>query len=199
MPTDATDPKSEGAEQDGSVEGRAPIDALYCKYRRALWQFLARKRLTRDDVADIVQETYCRVHESTDVATLLHPKAFLFRVANNIRLNDQKHRRYGIDHDTEEIDGLEIAGEDPGPYRSISAQQDWEIVRRALQELPPTCRDVFVMNRFDGLSYAQIAAEMSLSVSMIEKHVSHALAHMRKRLAAGGQARSLRRAVKEQP
>lgn len=199
MSTDANDAKSEGAGQADTSEKRALLDALYGKYRHALWRFLTRKRLTREDAADIVQETYCRIHESSDVAAILHPKAFLFKVANNIRLNDRKHRRHGIDHNTEELGSVEIAADDPGPYRNINGQQEWEVVRAALLELPPTCRDVFVMNRFEGLSYAQIAAEMSLSVSMIEKHVSHALAHMRKRRAAAGEVQLVRRAVKERP
>jgi RNA polymerase sigma factor (sigma-70 family) len=191
MSTDATD--------GDTSERRALLDALYSKYRLALWRFLTRKRLTREDAADIVQETYCRIHESSDVAAILHPKAFLFKVANNIRLNDHKHRSHGIDHNTEELGTVEIAAEDPGPYRDINAQQEWEVVRAALMELPPTCRDVFVMNRFEGMSYAQIAAEMSLSVSMIEKHVSHALAHMRKRRAAASEVRLVRRVVRDRP
>lgn len=199
MSTDASDAKSEGTGHGNTSERGALLDALYGKYRHALWRFLTRKRLTREDAADIVQETYCRIHESIDVAAILHPKAFLFKVANNIRLNDHKHRRHGIDHNTEELGALEIAAEDPGPYRSINAQQEWEVVRAALLELPPTCREVFVMNRFEELSYAQIAAEMSLSVSMIEKHVSHALAHMRKRRAAAGEVRLVRRAARERP
>lgn len=168
---------------DGATENQTLIEALYLKYRQALWRFLARKHLTRDEVADIVQETYCRVQQSADPQTIRYPKAFLFRVADNIRLNTQKRQRHGIDHDTDEIEALEIATEEPGPYRSIKAQQELAIVRAALQELPPTCRDVFVMNRFDNLSYAQIASELGLSVSMIEKHVSHAITHMRKRLS----------------
>lgn len=182
----------EGAAQNpSSIEVQSSIEALYRTYRQALWRFLARKRLTRDEVADIVQETYCRIQQSTDPQTIRHPKAFLFRVADNIRLNVRKRQRHGIDHDTDDIGTLEIATEEPGPYRSIKAQQELAIVRAALQELPPTCRDVFVMNRFDNLSYSQIAGELGLSVSMIEKHVSHAITHMRKRLAA---TRPLRKA-----
>jgi RNA polymerase sigma factor (sigma-70 family) len=56
-------------------------------------------------------------------------------------------------------------------------------VRAALEELAPKCREVFVLHRFESLSYPQIAAELDLSVSMIEKYVSQALAHMRQRLS----------------
>jgi DNA-directed RNA polymerase specialized sigma24 family protein len=46
-----------------------------------------------------------------------------------------------------------------------------------------------VLNRFENLSYAEIATELDLSVSMIEKYVSQALAHLRKRVADAGLVR----------
>jgi DNA-directed RNA polymerase specialized sigma24 family protein len=51
------------------------------------------------------------------------------------------------------------------------------------------------MNRFENMTYAQIAVELDLSVSMIEKHISHAIAYLRKSLAderATEEAQSLR-------
>lgn len=178
---------------------RGIVDALYRKYSQVLRNFLARKRLSRDEVADIVQETYCRLHKSGNVETIRYPKAFLFRVANNVRLNLEKHRRYRIEDDAVDIEGLDAQAEEPGPYRRIKAEQEWAVVSAALEELPPTCRDAFVMNRFENLSYSQIAVELGLSVSMIEKHVSHAISHMRKRLSSAGplSARKLLRVLKQ--
>lgn len=160
---------------------RAFIDALYRKYSRALWKFLARQRLSRDDVADIVQETYCRIQQAGNVDAIRNPKAFLFRVANNVRLNKQKLRR-NVGQEPLDIDSIDIASDEPGPYRSCKGEQELAVVRAAFEELAPKCREAFVMNRFENMTFAQIAVELDLSVSMIEKHVSHAISHMRKSL-----------------
>src|SRR5688572_25418499 len=130
---------AEGESEAGDAR-RTWVDALYRKYNQALRTFLARRRLTRDEVADIVQETYCRIHQADNVDTIRNPKAFLFRVANNVRLNEQKRRRCGIEDGTLDIGSFEIESDEPGPYRSFKGEQELAIVRAAFEELPPKCR-----------------------------------------------------------
>jgi RNA polymerase sigma-70 factor (ECF subfamily) len=52
----------------------------------------------------------------------------------------------------------------------------------ALAELKPKTREIFLLNRLDGLSYTQIAVRFGISPSAIEKHMIKALAHLHKRL-----------------
>jgi RNA polymerase sigma-70 factor (ECF subfamily) len=169
--------------QAENIRKKTLIDGLYRKYSQALRKFLVRRHVPSDDVADVVQETYCRVLKSGEVERIRHPKAFLFRVANNVVLNAARHRRIGVEDDAMEIEGIEVSDEEPSAYRRLKAEQELAIVRAALKELTPKCREVFVLNRFEHLSYADIAAELDLSVSMIEKYVSQALSYLRKRVA----------------
>jgi RNA polymerase sigma-70 factor (ECF subfamily) len=162
---------------------RTLIDALYRKYSQALRKFLVRQRVSGDDVPDIVQETYCRVLKSGELESIRHPKAFLFQVANNVARNAARHRRSGVEDDSVDIDLAEVDDGAPSPYRRLKAEQELAVVRAALEELAPKCREVFVLNRFENWSYAQIAVELNLSVSMIEKYVSQALSHLRKKVA----------------
>jgi RNA polymerase sigma factor (sigma-70 family) len=159
------------------------LEALYRKYSRALHQFLARCHVQRDDVPDIVQETYFRVLKSGEFERIRYPRAFLLRVAHNVALNAAKRRRTAGDYDAMDVSEVELEDEEPSPYRRLKAEQELTIVRAALAELSPKCREVFVLNRFEHRTYAEIARELGLSVSMIEKYVSQALAHLRKRLA----------------
>jgi RNA polymerase sigma factor (sigma-70 family) len=178
MSVEFTDTPSEEAKKEG-----ISIDALYRKYSEALRRFLARRHIRRDEVADIVQETYCRVLKSGELQAIRHPRAFLFQVASNVVLNAAKHRRSVGEVDPIDASSAEIVDESPSPYRHLKAEQDLGVVRAALAELAPRCREVFVLNRFENRSYTEIAEELDLSVSMIEKYVSQALAHLRKRLA----------------
>ena len=168
--------------QAEDIRKRTLLDALYRNYSQALRKFLVRHHVRRDDVADVVQETYCRVLKAGELEAIRDPKAFLFRVANNVVLNAAKHRRSEAEDDAVDIESVDADDEKPSLYRGLKAEQELAIVRAALEELAPKCREVFVLNRFENLSYSEIAAELDLSVSMIEKHVSQALAHLRKRL-----------------
>lgn len=175
-------PDFEPCEPEDAVRKRTLIDALYRKYSQALRRFLFRQRLSRDEVADIVQETYCRVSQSADVEGIRNPQAFLFQVATNVRLNRRRHLDLGIETDAYDIQTLDAQTEDPDPYRCCNSEQELAVAHAALEELDPVCREAFYMNRFENRTYGQIAAELGLSVSMIEKHISHALAHLKRRL-----------------
>ncbi len=130
------------------IRKRTLLDALYRKYSAALRTFLVRHHVRRDDVADIVQETYCRVLKAGELEAIRDPKAFLFRVASNVVLNAAKHRRSEVEDPAVDIDILETDGEKPSLYRELEAEQELAIVRAALEELAPRCREVFVLHRF---------------------------------------------------
>ena len=173
---------SEFTKSDAADAKRSLVDALYQKYSQALSRFLARQRIKPDEVADLVQETYCRIQQAADVGAIRNPRAFLFRVASNIRFNKRKRRRSTIEQDSLDIQSIDIPSEEPSAYRSFQGEQDLELVRAAFEELSDVCREAFVMNRFEGLTFVQIAARLEISVSMVEKHVAHAVSHMRKSL-----------------
>jgi RNA polymerase sigma factor (sigma-70 family) len=52
-----------------------------------------------------------------------------------------------------------------------------------LEELPLDTREIFLLNREDGLTYTQIAARYAISVKVVERHIVRALNHLRTRLA----------------
>jgi RNA polymerase sigma factor (sigma-70 family) len=161
---------------------RKKLDALYRSHSGALLRFLTRQRVSREEAQDIVQEAYFRVHQAGDVAGIRHPKAFLFRVARNLLLNGLKRGRI-LRVVALPTECPELVDEGTAPQRALDAERELAIVRAAFGELPLKCRTAFVMNRFDDMSYPQIARELNVSVSMVEKHVSQALAHLRSRVA----------------
>ncbi|MEP7247313.1 MAG: sigma-70 family RNA polymerase sigma factor [Gammaproteobacteria bacterium] len=157
---------------------------MYRRYSKALSIFLARQRIRPDEVADVVQETYARIQQVEDVDAIRNPKAFLFRVACNICFNERKRRSKTLEQDWLDIEVIDPPSEAPSAYRSFKGEQDLEIVRAAFDELGEVCREAFIMNRFANLTFGQIAKRLEISVSMVEKHVAHAVSHMRKSLEA---------------
>jgi RNA polymerase sigma-70 factor (ECF subfamily) len=62
----------------------------------------------------------------------------------------------------------------------------------AVADLPPRCREVFTLSRARGLSYAEIAETLGISVKTVEAQMARALRGLRERLAPwlpGGDAR----------
>ncbi|MCK5701208.1 MAG: sigma-70 family RNA polymerase sigma factor, partial [Cyclobacteriaceae bacterium] len=56
-------------------------------------------------------------------------------------------------------------------------------INRALESLPEKCREIFLMNRFDGLKYREIAEKLDISIKTVETQMSRALKTLREKLS----------------
>ena len=58
-----------------------------------------------------------------------------------------------------------------------------EKIRGAIDSLPEKCREIFELNRFEGLKYSEIANKLDISVKTVENQMSKALKILREQLA----------------
>jgi RNA polymerase sigma factor (sigma-70 family) len=160
------------------------LDALYRQYASALLRFISRQNVSPEEAKEIVQETYCRLQQVPQVEALESPRGYLFRTAINLARDTkrQRRRRPDMSNASDPVVAEEVPSEAPTAYQVLKGQQELAIIQQAIAELNPTCRQVFILHRFGNATYGQIAERLGLSVSMIEKHVSAALAHLKSRL-----------------
>ncbi len=69
-----------------------------------------------------------------------------------------------------------------GPWEDIRMDELQRALWGAINAFPPRRREVFVLSRFHGLRYTEIAAILGISVKTVEKHMGLALRQLRKRL-----------------
>jgi RNA polymerase sigma factor (sigma-70 family) len=161
--------------------GAAPdqIDRLFRSQAPRLLRYLSRRAARGEDAADLLQETFLRLVRLSSVETLpARPEAYLQRIATNL-LRDQARR--ALTHADElhgPIDEDSLADAGPGPASQIEARELLSQYEDALSRLRTKTREIFLLHRRDGLTYAQIAAEAGLSVSGVEKHMMKAIAHI---------------------
>ena len=153
-------------------------DLLIAQYEAELTRYLLRKGAAGQDASEIVQEAFCRLLEHPDPDQLSNERAYLFRVAGNI-LIDRYRRNRVRDHYAEPADG-QVFGRtetDGMEYPEMAAA-----FHQALNELPPRCRQVFLLGRREGLSSKEIAKRMNISPRMVQKHMVKAMQHFYMRL-----------------
>ncbi|WGU42206.1 RNA polymerase sigma factor [Phenylobacterium sp. NIBR 498073] len=123
----------------------------------------------RADADDIAQETLVRALASGEVAR--HPRAFLQRIARNIAIDEARKFkvRGGV---ALQVDALP---DHLAPFTDAD-QEMTLLLKQIILGLPELYRDVFILNRFHGMSYAEIAVERGLSVKAVEYRMSRALA-----------------------
>lgn len=80
----------------------------------------------------------------------------------------------------EAIDNGTTGSDDPEAY--VHALELADSVERALAELPLNCRQVFIWQKLEGLTQAEIAERMGLSKNMVEKYMIRTLRHLREHL-----------------
>ncbi len=163
--------------------GRDDLIDLYLEIRPKLERVIARRTGSLTLAADLAQEMFFKIDTiKTALPSRADAERYFLRVAVNASLDHLKveSRRRAI---LQEAGETAIPATVPSVERGALARDELRRVEQALAELPEKCRAVFVLSRFNGLSHAQIAAELGVSQSLVEKYVVRALLHCRARLA----------------
>ncbi len=135
----------------------------------------------RDESEEIVQATFLKVWEkrdSIDIESSL--KAYLYRAIRNSCINAIKHDRIKRKHATEMLFVSDSTHE--GVSQAVISTELDQKIGDALEMLPEQCRLVFKMSRFEELKYAEIAAQLNISVKTVEHQIGKALKIMREEL-----------------
>lgn len=161
---------------------RRDVKALYLAHGDELGRFLMARVRCRHTADDLVQETFLRFAQQPDNAGEGNARSYLFRTAVNLVTDHfrREERRRTHTMPAEFLAG--IPDDAPPAERVAEARQRLEFLLRAMEELPMRTREIFVLHRFDGLSYAEVARRLGISESSVQKHLARALAHAVRRL-----------------
>lgn len=174
---------------DEIPDAAAPLDrgdlvALFGEIRPELLRLLVTRTQNPDLAADLTQDIFVKLM-ALDVALpdRQQARAYIFRMAINLAIDRARMdtRRAQI------LDGAQVLFEDAGPNPETLAVTRDQIrrVERALAELPAKCGEVLMLVRMHGLSHREVAEQLGVSVSLVEKYQLRALRHCRHRLKGG--------------
>jgi len=163
------------------------LQRIALEHGPALRRFVGARLSAHPDHEDVVQETFLRVARQEDVEEKLSRsldsvRSYLFSIATNVIRDSYRKAATRRKHDDLTRDRARARGLESSAEEVVSAQEQLGIVKAAIMRLSPECRDAFVLNRFEGLSYREVADTMNVSVSMVEKHIMRALAEIRRRV-----------------
>lgn len=156
------------------------LDTLARRYRNALLKYFQHNLGHPEDAEDLAQEVFTRFAQIVPPPAITSHEAYLFRIASNL-LRD-RFRRNRTHHVFQHLPVSECAdellGEAPSEERVYEGQERLRTFLRALNELPPKCREVFLLQRYEGMTYSAIAQRLGISASAVEKHMMKALLHL---------------------
>ena len=158
----------------------AAFEDLFNFYCQQLINFTRRYVFDKQIAENIVQDVFVKVWQNrTNLDPTKMIKAYLFTAVKN---NSLKHLR----HLNIENKGIESTppyiGDDERPDRKLDEKELAVTVHQAIDELPEKCKEIFKMNRFENLKYAEIAKILNISIKTVETQMGRALKKLRERL-----------------
>ena len=160
-----------------AVEPRRGLSHYYREYQQELCRYAVSKfGLTFVEAEDVVQCTFARSAAMLDSAELENARAFLYKAVYNASVDVMRRNRVreSYSQSVQAVPGQEL--DHAGPERVAAGHQFLGMINRALWAMPGKRRRLLIMNRVDGLSYAEIARRENLSETVVRKHVAKALA-----------------------
>jgi len=167
---------------EGIILGRqSAFSAFFDSHWKDLYTYVKRLVGDADESVDIVQDTFAALWLQRDrLANVQSLKGYLYAVAHHKVVlfikKSVRHRHYldaMADYFTEAVQTAE---------EELDARDLAAFIHREIEKLPPRMRAIFLLSRFDHLSYREIAAELSIAENTVRKQISLSLKHLRMRL-----------------
>lgn len=155
------------------------FELVYKEYYKQLCLYALRFFDDEADAEECVQRTLIHLWGKKDELQKVSAfKTYLYRSVHNTCLNalrDNKMKKQLIDDTDFEL--LDITFDAADIYH-----EQLEQVTRAIEELPPQCRKILELNRFQGMSYKEIAAQLNISHRTVDAHLASAMRILREKL-----------------
>ena len=153
----------------------------YLENEVALKRYLRRFIRSREAADDLAQEAFLRAFAAESRQVIEAPKAFLFKVAKNLALNELARQSTMAIEPLGDFEGQEVL-EDSNQAAAddvVESRDRIRLLARAIAALPPQCAKVFILRKMQGLSQKEIAVRLNISVRTVENHVARGLSRCR--------------------
>jgi len=147
------------------------IHEAYARHQAALKRFISRFLPNSYDIEDVSQETFLRAFTAEKEREIEQPKSFLFRIAKHVALTQLTQKSRQITDYLEDFDESEVLLTEDTLEDELMARETLGIHCEAVAGLPPQCRRVYLMRKVYGMSHKEIAGQLGIAVSTVEKHL----------------------------
>ena len=157
----------------------------YSKLIRCATDFVVNK----EDAENIIQDVFVGLWERKDsLECIENMNAYLYKLTRNRCLDHLKHKisqeKY-VAHTQfsfEQEFSLKLQSLENFDVDIASEEKMEKIIMDAINTLPKKCREIFLLNRYEGLKYKEISEQLGLSVNTVETQMGIALKKLREKL-----------------
>lgn len=159
------------------------LEVLFREHYSTMVTVVRRIVFAPDVAEELVQDVFFKVWRKREaLAEIDTLRTYLIRAARNTALNHLRRQRLEQAHEEREATKGEPMTQE-ATDDGAAAGELGEAVNRAIDRLPPRCREVFLLSRDTGLTYGEIATELGISIKTVETQMGRALRTLRILLA----------------
>jgi RNA polymerase sigma-70 factor (ECF subfamily) len=155
-------------------------ELLFKQYYQPLCSHAVRFVYSREIAQDLVSDLFYTFWQKQLYAQITTSfRAYLFIAIRNRSLKYIR-KEFGKIDPAEEWQAIEHPSPDPTPQQTMQYHELYTSLEQGIHALTPQCQKVFLLNRFEGKKYQEVATELNISLKTVEAHMSKALSALRK-------------------
>ncbi|MBV6288756.1 sigma-70 family RNA polymerase sigma factor [Pseudomonas aegrilactucae] len=151
------------------------FDSLYRSQHSWLLGWLRRRLHCPHTAADVAQDTFIRVLSTGNYVAPHQPRAFLATVARRLLIDNGRRQRLEQAYREELEHCASYLDQAPSPEQILHAVQVLEAIDRALARMKPRVRETFMLRHLEGLSQADVAKRLGVSLRTVQQDLVDAL------------------------
>lgn len=154
------------------------LSELYSRYWESVFLYVARVLRDPDEATDIVQETFIAIWQKRGTSPEIRSlKAYLLSIARykalrviTLTRSQERYKESLLQFFNDYSDS---------PEAVFIASEMETVLRKHIDQLPGRMREIFILNRYEHLSYAEIAQRLDISDKTVKKQIHNALRYLR--------------------
>lgn len=136
-----------------------------------LRQQIAQRTRNSSDAEDLLHSAFVKFRQYQQENEVQDPAAFIVRTACNLAIDHVRRQKNTTD--ASEAEGQ--ADDLPLQDEVVASRERLRRVQEGITRLPPKTQQIFTMHRWQELKYQEIADQLGISVSSVEKHMARAM------------------------
>ncbi|HBC5234476.1 TPA: sigma-70 family RNA polymerase sigma factor [Klebsiella oxytoca] len=151
------------------------LASLYSDHHGWLKKWLTCKLQSAYDADDVAQDTFVRIMANVSLLTIRDPKSFLCTIAKRVMID--LFRRNALERAWLDMLSQLPPELSPSPELRQSQLELLQQIDAMLDGLNAKVREAFLLSQLEGLTYAEIASRLAVSVSSVKKYIAKATEH----------------------
>lgn len=156
-------------------DNQVAFNQVFNSYWKPLYAYTYNILLDSESTEDVLQDVFIKIWTKRKDIEIIDLKSYLFNSARNNAISKLRQDKFTYVHE-EVLKDLEMISE---VYEEVDYLELKGTIEKSLEKLPPRCRDIFRMSRFEGCSITEIAIHFDISHRTVENQLHVALKHLK--------------------